>query len=247
MEHLLELETWAKVGEAVAILIFLYSIYEHTRREREKEIMQWQKAALFKIITDRGPILKDDIKGYYFDEATQFDKRLRKKDLSETTITTLLLELIAQRAIRLEEPDDLANSRAKAMYAVATFVQLQPPPPLPLPPFGASYEDALKARAKETIAHREVLAQIASNNGKFNEAELREHLEQINRLDLAERGRLSVILMSLQAYRMAMPDETGKLWRIVAQPPPTRPQMQQGPQIVRPGAAPPAPPRERNA
>jgi hypothetical protein len=47
MDQLTSLDTWAKLGEVVALLVFAWVLIDARMRKQSQEIVQWQKVVVF--------------------------------------------------------------------------------------------------------------------------------------------------------------------------------------------------------
>ena len=79
------LDQLARVGEASAViaaaiaLIGLWlTLRDNRNRGREKEVLEWQKVAAFNIISARGPIVSEDITGFYLENEQVFGISVKK-------------------------------------------------------------------------------------------------------------------------------------------------------------------------
>ena len=94
----------AIVAGLVAAGTFVFSLLSDFKRASENDIRTWQKAIMYKIVSDAAPgaVHFDDIRGKYVTEAAanqQFD--VPKEELNDTVTRRILLELIADKVLVL--------------------------------------------------------------------------------------------------------------------------------------------------
>jgi hypothetical protein len=203
------LDIAAKIGESVAVISLALLIWEHHKREGRKEILEWQRVVVFRVIAERGPIEEKNIKGHYFDEAQQFGmKKLQDKDIQPTKITGLVLDLLENRAI-IAEPGlngskDLRYSANVENDYSSKF------------DFDNILTEMRQHMNNEVVSQldqqanwtRQVHTEIRANGGKYSDPEIIDHFRQSRTVPVE---RVGAILIDLERHGLIHHDSNGKL------------------------------------
>jgi len=196
----LPLEEWAKIGETSAIIgvvvaawgVWL-SLREASARERDRDMLSWQKATVWEIIAKDGPLPFDEIlNAYRIASAPQpRDKRLLR-ELKRDKLQLILLSLIENRAIHVLPDREISNKGLT--YSILRF------------------DPAVGERTLDYMSL--VLREIDDHNGELDEPALKDRLERSKIFSAGELSQqVRAILLRLEMGNIISRDQNGKIAR----------------------------------
>jgi hypothetical protein len=196
LDELTHLDTWAKLGETAALLVFGSYVIDTWRRKKREEILEWQKVILYEIIEREGPITLRDLKKLYLNDATQEGLRwLGHANLQDKRLRSVLMQLVEARAIQTQA------SPHGALYSVMEFPRHSPAENLLL------MQELMRQLSEEESL---LLSYLLEKDGQLSEADFVSYVKSVGKIAPEQIG---AVLNRLYTKHLVLIDQNRKLWR----------------------------------
>lgn len=173
------------------------ALYQHNQKELEKEVAQWQRVLIYKIVSEGNGVSFRDLKLRYVTEATQLQSfKLPAKEIQDDALRFNLLDLQKDRLVILG-----INGTYRP---VVDIPDLQRDLIISLVKTESSRKDAYY------VQRPKILRLIDKESGRYTTEELYQRVRD-EKIDVSEDDFYNLV-SSLRFERFVNRDDRGRLW-----------------------------------